>query len=71
MPQFESSQVSQAFDGLAVPPMKREKGPETAGFRALCLVSNSRFFDFCARNCPKSPALSADIPILPRFSLET
>ena len=46
-------------------------GPEIPAFRAFDFVSSLPISQSRERNCLKSPALSAEIPVLHRFSAET
>jgi hypothetical protein len=47
------------------------KKPKMRAFRAFDFVSRPSIFSFQARICQKSPAVSAKIPVLWRFSGET
>jgi hypothetical protein len=68
---FESSRPSQAFRQLARHPGKREIGPEIPAFRGLVSVSRLPIPQFWGATCRKSPATSANIPVLRRFWAET
>jgi hypothetical protein len=68
---FESSRPSQAFQRSATIPKKREKGPKITAFRAFGFVSKLPIPRFWGANCRKSPATSANIPVLRRLRPET
>ena len=71
MSEFDPSQGSHAFQRSAKLPKRQGKGPETPAFRPLASVSG---LPLCRRgggNPGKSPAVSANIPVLRRLSAET
>jgi hypothetical protein len=71
MCKFESSEVSQAFRRLARLAKKSENGPEIPAFRAFNLISGLVVRQSSGANRRKSPAVSADIPVLRRLWAET
>jgi hypothetical protein len=64
MCEFESSQVSQAFQRSAKLPKRRENGPEIQAFRAFAFVSGLSVCGSGGGNRRKSPAFPANIPVL-------
>ena len=68
---FESSEVSQAVQGLAIVCNLRLTGPEIPAFLAFGFVSRLRISRSQGRNGRKSPALSAKTPVLKRLLAET
>ena len=71
MCKFESSQVSHAFLRLARIPERRENGPEIRAFRAFAFVSGVPVCRGGGGNRRKSPAFSANIPVLESLWAET
>jgi hypothetical protein len=71
MREFDPSYSSQPVLRFAIVCNLRLKGPEIPAFRAFDFVSRLPISQSRARNCRKSPALSAEIPVLQRFSAET
>src|SRR5258708_2008376 len=69
--EFDPSQVSQPLVRSATLSKKRENGPEIRAFRAFDFVSRLPLCRSGGGNCRKSPALSANIPVLRRLSAET
>jgi hypothetical protein len=71
MCRFESSEVSQPFLCSAGLPKRRENGPEIRAFRARAFVSRPPICQGEGGNGRKSPAFSANIPVLERLLAET
>jgi hypothetical protein len=68
---FDPCVVSRPFLRLATVCNLGLTGPEIPAFRAFDFVSRLPISKSRERNCRKSPALSAEIPVLQRFSAET
>jgi hypothetical protein len=68
---FESSEVSQPFLRQAIVCNLRLTGPEIPAFRAFDFVSKLPISQSQGQNGGKSPALTAEIPVLQRLSAET
>ena len=71
MRRFDPSRPSHPVLRLATVCNLRLTGPEIPAFRAFDFVSGLPISQSRERNCRKSPALSAEIPVLQRFSAET
>jgi hypothetical protein len=68
---FDSLGASHPFPRSARFPKTRQSGPEIPAFRAFGFVSRCSVRRIWAGNRRKSPALSANIPVLRRLSAET
>jgi hypothetical protein len=68
---FESSRPSHPFLRSARLPKRRENGPEIRAFRAFAFVSGPPVCRGEGGNGRKSPAFSANIPVLERLLAET
>lgn len=68
---FDSSQGSQPFRHSAGLPKRRSNGPEFRAFPAFAFVSGPPVCRSQGGNRRKSPAPSANIPVLRRLSAET
>jgi hypothetical protein len=69
--QFESSQVSHPVPQTEVQPLKGQKSPLLAGFCNSAVVSELPNLRTRGPFPEESPAITADIPVFPRLSLET
>jgi len=68
---FDPSRPSQPVLRLAGLPKRRENGPQIPAFRAFAFVSGLPLCRGRGGNRRKSPAFSANIPVLGRLSAET